>query len=78
LRIAVYELLEAEIPPKVAINEAVELAKMFGSEFTVCERRLQPGRGTAPSRVNEGAYLKRPLPLFLYFHKENRNSGLVT
>ncbi len=33
LRIAVYELLfEAEIPPKVAINEAVELAKMFGSE----------------------------------------------
>jgi transcription antitermination protein NusB len=33
LRIAVYELLfEPEIPPKVAINEAVELAKMFGSE----------------------------------------------
>ena len=33
LRIAIYELLfEPEIPPKVAINEAVELAKMFGSE----------------------------------------------
>lgn len=33
LRIAVYELLfEVDIPPKVAINEAVELAKMFGSE----------------------------------------------
>ncbi len=33
LRIAVYELLfEPDIPPKVAINEAVELAKMFGSE----------------------------------------------
>lgn len=33
LRIAVYELLFApDIPPKVAINEAVELAKMFGSE----------------------------------------------
>jgi N utilization substance protein B len=33
LRIAIYELLfESEIPPKVAINEAVELAKMFGSE----------------------------------------------
>jgi N utilization substance protein B len=33
LRIAVYELLfDADIPPKVAINEAVELAKMFGSE----------------------------------------------
>ncbi|MDX1521640.1 MAG: transcription antitermination factor NusB [Anaerolineae bacterium] len=33
LRVAVYELMfEADIPPKVAINEAVELAKMFGSE----------------------------------------------
>jgi transcription antitermination protein NusB len=33
LRIAIYELLfEPDVPPKVAINEAVELAKMFGSE----------------------------------------------
>jgi len=33
LRIAVYELLfEPDVPPKVAINEAVELAKQFGSE----------------------------------------------
>ncbi len=33
LRLAIYELLFApEIPPKVAINEAVELAKMFGSD----------------------------------------------
>lgn len=33
LRVAVYELLfEPDIPPKVAINEAVELAKMFGGE----------------------------------------------
>jgi len=33
LRIAIYELLfETKIPPKVAINEAVELAKMFGGE----------------------------------------------
>ena len=33
LRIAVHELLfEADIPPKVAINEAVELAKKFGSD----------------------------------------------
>jgi N utilization substance protein B len=29
----VYELLfEPDVPPKVAINEAVELAKQFGSE----------------------------------------------
>lgn len=33
LRIAVYELLfDLDTPPKVAINEAVELAKEFGSE----------------------------------------------
>ena len=33
LRIAIYEMmLEGEAPPKVAINEAVELAKAFGSD----------------------------------------------
>ena len=35
LRIGLYELLYAnkeEVPPKVAINEAIELAKMFGGE----------------------------------------------
>jgi len=33
LRIAIYELVIAkEVPVKVAINEAVELAKLFGSE----------------------------------------------
>ena len=32
LRIGVYELLwHAEVPPKVAINEAIELAKKFGT-----------------------------------------------
>ena len=32
LRLAVYELLEAEgVPPKVAINEAIEIAKKFGT-----------------------------------------------
>jgi len=35
LRIGLYELLYSdkdEVPPKVAINEAIELAKMFGGE----------------------------------------------
>lgn len=33
LRIAIYEIkLSGETPPKVAINEAVELAKYFGGE----------------------------------------------
>lgn len=32
LRLAVYELRAAETPPRVVINEAVELAKKFSSE----------------------------------------------
>jgi N utilization substance protein B len=33
LRIGIYELvIKREVPPKVAINEAVELAKAFGGE----------------------------------------------
>ncbi|KKP89209.1 MAG: N utilization substance protein B-like protein [Berkelbacteria bacterium GW2011_GWA2_35_9] len=35
LRLSIYELLYSqEIPPKVAINEAVELAKTFGGDNT--------------------------------------------
>jgi len=35
LRLSIYELLYCqEIPPKVAINEAVELAKTFGGDNT--------------------------------------------
>jgi len=32
LRLAVYELLSGKTPQKVAINEAVELAKIYGAE----------------------------------------------
>jgi N utilization substance protein B len=32
LRLAVYELLETDVPVKVVINEAIELGKKFGSE----------------------------------------------
>lgn len=32
LRLGIYELNKEEIPPKVVIDEAVELAKEFGSE----------------------------------------------
>lgn len=32
LRLAVYELERGQIPPKVVIDEAIELAKEFGSE----------------------------------------------
>lgn len=32
LRVAIYELMYGELPVKVAINEAVEIAKAFGSD----------------------------------------------
>lgn len=32
LRLAYYEMTSGHVPPKVAVNEAVELAKKFGSE----------------------------------------------
>ena len=32
LRLAVYELIRTDVPVKVAINEAIELGKKFGSE----------------------------------------------
>ena len=31
LRLGTYEMLHAEIPPRIAINEAIELAKAFGT-----------------------------------------------
>jgi N utilization substance protein B len=34
LRLAVHELLHTDVPVKVAINEAIELGKKFGSEST--------------------------------------------
>jgi len=32
LRLGIYELLYTTIPPRVAINEAIEIAKVFGSD----------------------------------------------
>jgi len=32
LRLAVYELIETDVPVKVVINEAIELGKKYGSE----------------------------------------------
>jgi len=55
LRIGVYELLnESEIvPPKVAINEAVELAKAFGSDNS--SKFVNGVLGTAYRTLIEGA-----------------------
>lgn len=61
LRIGLYELLfgkRDEVPPKVAINEAIELAKSFGGESsgkfvngvlgTVYREIGEPGKDDAP------------------------------
>ena len=66
LRMGLYELLyEPEVPPKVVINEAVELAKAFGSENsskfvngvlgTVLRKRDESGGpGESPDSQKEG------------------------
>ncbi len=61
LRLGLYELLfgnRGEVPPKVAINEAIELAKSFGGESsgkfvngvlgTVYREIGEPGKNDAP------------------------------
>jgi len=49
LRIAVFEMLfDPDIPVKVAINEAVELAKLFGSESS--RRFVNGALGTLASK----------------------------
>lgn len=55
LRLGVYELLHqaAVVPPKVAINEAVELAKAFGSDNS--SKFVNGVLGTAYRTLIEGA-----------------------
>lgn len=63
LRLGLYELLfgsRDEVPPKVAINEAIELAKSFGGESsgkfvngvlgTIYREIGEPGKDDAPPR----------------------------
>ena len=54
LRIGIYELLFAdkkEVPPKVAINEAVELAKVFGGDSS--KRFVNGVLGTIYNQIEE-------------------------
>ena len=66
LRIGLYELLfgnRDEVPPKVAINEAIELAKSFGGDSsgkfvngvlgTVYREIGEPGKDDAPKNNSE-------------------------
>lgn len=57
LRIAIYELLfGTDTPPKVAINEAVELAKKFGSDSS--PRFVNGVLGSLASKQHNQYYLK--------------------
>ncbi len=66
LRLGLYELLFGkpdEVPPKVAINEAIELAKSFGGDSsgkfvngvlgTVYKELGEPGKNDAPKAKSE-------------------------
>ena len=62
LRLGLYELLEmAEVPPKVVINESVELAKKFSTEksgafvngvLDKIYQTMSAGRGPSPGEEN--------------------------
>ncbi len=51
LRLAVYELLEADQPPKVIIDEAIELAKTYGASSS--PRFINGALGTASQIINK-------------------------
>jgi N utilization substance protein B len=67
LRLGLYELMWGDreaVPPKVAINEAIELAKSFGGDAsgrfingvlgTVYKEMGEPGKDDAPPRKQKG------------------------
>lgn len=67
LRLGLYELMWGDreaVPPKVAINEAIELAKSFGGDSsgrfvngvlgTVYKEMGEPGKDDAPPRKEHG------------------------
>ncbi|MGC9397784.1 MAG: transcription antitermination factor NusB [Anaerolineae bacterium] len=65
LRIALYEFTAGNIPTKVAINEAVELAKAFGAESTPrfvngVLGSLVPERETVIQAIQERQYSGSP------------------
>jgi N utilization substance protein B len=66
LRLGIYELLfgnREEVPPKVAINEAIELAKTFGGDAsgkfvngvlgTIYREIGEPGKDDMPKKKDE-------------------------
>lgn len=60
IRLALYEATEERVPMKVAIDEAVELAKEFGTEKSpafvngVLDAALRKGAGAGPAAAEQG------------------------
>jgi N utilization substance protein B len=54
LRLAIYELLFVDVPPAVAINEAIEIAKRFGTDKSgqFVNGILDAVRKSLPSKAN--------------------------
>lgn len=64
LRLAIYELLhEVEVPPRAAINEAVELAKRFGGENS--SRFVNGVLGTISTKIEANRRAEAEAPAVL-------------
>jgi len=70
LRIALYEIKANLAPPRVAINEAIEISKEFGSEST--PRFVNGVLGTAAVRVLDGR-IDGPEPASDELHSQSEN-----
>lgn len=79
LRIALWEFAIAGIPVKVAINEAIELAKLFGSESS--PRFINGVLGSLAERQNEiqnaFGHLSSPVSTPIYNHGAESTDGNV-
>jgi N utilization substance protein B len=68
LRLATFEMLKFDTPPKVAINEAIELARRFGSKESasfvngVLDRLYQDRRSPRPQEVAGSIQAKPDTP----------------
>jgi N utilization substance protein B len=84
LRLGLYELLfgnRKEVPPKVAINEAIELAKTFGGETsgkfvngvlgTVYRELGEPGKDEKPKEVEQKEVPLEKLGGAVVYRKDN-------
>lgn len=77
LRMAIYELLHGnDAPPKVVINEAVELAKAFGGDNS--SKFINGVLGTVLKNKDKGVYSKKPTVSKKVSGKKDKADGTKT